>query len=109
MKKIDIHTGRETEDDNRYKRSIESDQVYQYVLSQIDFPLPESHWNVIDHAFAEMWNHKIGIGGYSYWDEFCDYVYQEVKKTKLLISRERIDLIVNHILTYIENNGGFLS
>jgi hypothetical protein len=23
MKKIDIHTGRETEDDNRYKRSIQ--------------------------------------------------------------------------------------
>jgi hypothetical protein len=109
MKKIDIHTGRETEDDNRYKRSIPSDQVYQYVMEQIDFPLPESHWSVIDHAFAEMWNDKVGIGGYFYWDEFTEYVYQEVKKTKLLISRERIDLIVNHILTYIENNGGFLT
>ncbi len=109
MKKIDIHTGRETEDDNRYQRSIESDQVYQYVLSQIDFPLPEIYWSVIDHAFAEMWNNKVGIGGYFYWDEFTEYVYQETLKAKLLITHERIDLIVNHILTYIENSGGFLS
>jgi hypothetical protein len=42
MKKIDIHTGRETEDDNRYKRSIASDQVYRYVMEQIDFPLPDT-------------------------------------------------------------------
>lgn len=109
MKMIDIHTGRETEDENRYKRSIEGDQVYAYVLDQIDFPLPESHWRVIDHAFAEMWNNKVGIGGYFYWDEFTEYVYQETLKAKLLITHERIDLIVNLILTYIENSGGFLS
>jgi hypothetical protein len=42
MKKIDIHTGRETEDDHRYKRSIPSDQVNQYVMEQIDFSMPDT-------------------------------------------------------------------
>lgn len=108
MNIIDIHTGGEPEP-GRYQKSIASDKVYAYVLQQIDFPLPESHWQVIDHAFAYRWNHIVGIGGYFYWDEFTDYVVQEVQKEKILITKERIELTVNHILTFIENNGGFLT
>jgi hypothetical protein len=108
MKKIDIHTGDESEP-GRYQKEIGSDEVYRYVLEQIDFQMPEAHWGVIDKAFAYRWNHIVGIGGYFYWDEFTDYVYQEVQKEKILIPKERIEQIVNHILTFIQNNGGFLT
>lgn len=107
-KMVDIHTKIEVSNNDRYKNAIDNDLVKEYVLQNIDFPLTDEFWIAIDNAFADIWNNKLGIGGYFYWDEITNQIFSELQKKKMLIEFERIDKITNLILTYIENNGGFL-
>lgn len=108
MKIIDIHTGKDSTNTDRYKTEIQSQLVKEYVLINIDFPLTDEYWIAIDKSFAEIWNNKLGIGGYFYWDEISKQIYSDLHNQKILIEFERLDRIVNFILTYIENTGGFL-
>ena len=105
---FDIHTRKETKDNSRYQNEIQSNLVKEYVLQNINFPLTDKYWATIDKSFAEIWNNKLGIGGYFYWDEFSTQIYSELQNQKMLIEYERLDKIVNLMLTYIENNEGFL-
>ena len=74
----------------------------------IEFELVDSQWKIIDEYFGEYWNNKIGIGGYFYWDEVVDYVYEGLINENMLISKARVEEIVNLMLTKIENDGGFM-
>ncbi len=108
MKIIDIHTKKEIDNVNRYTDKIQSPLVKEYVLQSIDFQITHEYWLAIDKSFSEMWNNKVGIGGRFYWDEFSTQIFADLKNQKILIEYGRLDRIVNLILTYIENNGGFL-
>ena len=108
MKTIDIHTNKVVTNTNRYSNSINNALVKEYVFKNIKFPITENYWDLIDTAFSEIWNNKIGIGGEFYWDEISKMIFLEFQKQRILIEYERIDIIANLMLTYIENNGGFL-
>jgi hypothetical protein len=108
MKIIDIHTKKETKDFNRYENPINGNLVKDYILQHIDFPISHKYLDAIDKSFSEIWNNKIGIGGYFYLDEISKQIFSELQNQKMLIEFERIDKVVNLILTYIENDGGFL-
>ncbi|MBI4947746.1 MAG: hypothetical protein HY840_15245 [Bacteroidetes bacterium] len=105
---IDIHTNNEVTNADRYRNSINSTLVKEYVYQNIKFPLTENYWGLIDTTFSEIWNNKIGIGGEFYWDEISKMIFSEFQKQRILIEYGRIDIIANLMLTYIENNGGFL-
>ena len=105
---FDIHTKEEVTNSDRYKNSINNGLVKEYVLQNIDFQLTDEFWDIIDSAFADIWNNKLGIGGFFYWEEITNEIFSKLQKKKMLIEFERIDKITNLILTYIENTGGFL-
>lgn len=105
---IDIHTKKKTEDNSRYQKSINSEAVKDYVFQNIDFELPEDYWLEIDSSFADVWNNKLGIGKDFYWDEISTQVFNQIQSKKIFIEFQRIDRIVNLMLTFIEKNGGFL-
>ena len=109
MKIIDIHTKQEAIGTSRYENGIDNLDVKEYVLQNINFPLPDEYWKTIDNTFAEIWNNQIGIGGHFYWDEISMEINSILQQQKMLIEYERLDIIINLILTYIENNGGFLA
>lgn len=109
MKRIDIHTKKELKDDEiRYSNSISPKVMKIYVFNNIDFFLSDYQWSLIDEAFSDYWNNKIGIGGYFYWDEITDYVFNNIVEKQQLISRERIEFIIEMMLSKIEKDGGFL-
>ena len=108
MKTIDIHTHKEVSDEDRYKNSINGSLVRDYVLENVDFPITDEYWIIIDHAFSTIWNKKVGIGGYFYWDEFSLWIYEELQQKKVLIEYERVDRIANLMLSYIKDNNGFM-
>ena len=108
MKMVDIHTRKETDGNSRYNNDINSELVKEYVLQNINFPLPDEYWLAISKIFGEIWNNKLGIGAYFYCDEISKQMFSNLQKHKVLIEFERLDKIVNLILTYIENNGGFM-
>jgi hypothetical protein len=109
MKRIDIHT-KETLGDNevRYSTNINEDLIKQYVDDNSEVPLTTPQWTAINDAFSECWNNKIGIGGEFYNDEIVDFVYEKVRLQDQLLSHEKVNIIVNLMLTKIENDGGFL-
>lgn len=107
--RIDIFRNKEIpEGENPYERDIDSIKVYNYIKSQIELNLPLEIWRIIDKIFSEIWNSKIGIGGYFYWDEIENDVLFEFKKLRIMIPDNDIKMIVHTILEYIEQNGGFI-
>ena len=110
MKLIDIHTKKELYDKEKlYSKPISSELIKNYVFNTIDFHLPDYQWKLINDNFSEYWNNKIGIGGYFYWDEVASFVYNEIQKSKQLITKQRVYYIVDLILSKIEKDGGFMN
>lgn len=109
MKRIDIHT-KETLEDNevRYSNHINEGLIKQYVNDNIEVPMTDPQWNTINDAFGDCWNNKLGIGGEFYNNEIVDFVYEKVRLKDQLLSHEKVNFIVNLMLTKIENDGGFL-
>ena len=107
MKVIDLHTKKET-DSSFQGKHIDNTAVKSYVLKKIDFPLTDEQWASIDSAFAEIWNNKLGRGAEFYWDEIPPQVFEALKQQKVLISFDRVVIVVDLILTFIEKTGGFL-
>ena len=108
IKTFDIHTQKELSEDVMESNPIASFQVKEYVYNNIDFELSDKYWNLIDDTFAEIWNNKIGRGGYFYWDEITGEIFSKFQHQKLLISFEQVNQIVELILTYFEDNDGML-
>jgi hypothetical protein len=107
-KMIDIHSKKELSNLPGSENDIKNSLVKDYVFSNISFPLTDRYWSVIDESFATIWNNKIGLGGYFYWDEIAKHVFEELKKEKMLMSYDRVEIITNLMLTYIEDTGGFM-
>jgi len=105
---INIHTRKEVTNTDKDKKHIDPTLVKKYVFENINFHLTEEYWTLIDNTFSEIWNDKIGIGGYFDWDDISGQIYSNLKNQKILIEFEKIIQIVNLILTYIENTGGFM-
>ncbi len=109
MKRFEIHTSKKLEDgEEAYPNMIESDLIKKYIFETIDFSISEKQWEIIDRAFADYWNYKIGIGGLFCWDDVADYVYKGVQRNLELLSEGKIAIIVDLMLTKIEKDGGFL-
>ena len=107
--KIDLFRNKEIpEGENPYERKIISNEVYEYVLSHIEFDLTEKTWKYIDKIFYKIWNSKIGLGGSFYWDEIEEEVLLEFKKHKILLPDNDVKTVVHLILEYIEQIGGIL-
>ncbi len=67
---------------------IKSEEVYHYIIQNINFELPLEVWLPIDSAFAMVWNNKIGIGGYFYWDEFTKMIQESLFNQNILIPND---------------------
>ena len=93
---------------NTTDSEIDSTLVKRYVMQRISFALPEEIWVQIDSAFEKVWNEKLGPGAWFTWEEVGQLVHAELLKRKILLGRERADEIVNLILKYIEDTGGFM-
>jgi hypothetical protein len=107
--KIDLFRNKEIpEDENPYERKIISNEVYDYVLSKIDFDLKVQTWICIDKIFSEIWNSKIGLGGDIYGHEVEEEVLAEFKKHRILLLDKDVRMIVNLILEYIGQIGGII-
>ncbi len=109
MKTIDIYTWKidssvQTENVGSTTNNIMKDYVYE----NIDFKLSEEVWILIRMYFIEYWDEFIGVGGYFYWDEISQYVYNKIIDQKYLITHEKVNFIVELMLTKIEKDGGFL-
>ena len=85
-------------------RSKKQVKLYSWVLLTCTTP----QWNSINEAFSDCWNNKLGIGGDFYCDEIVDFVYEKVRVQGQLLSYEKVNIIVNLMLTKIESDGGFL-
>lgn len=104
-KLIDIHTLRETKGIER--KPINPELVKKYVFANSE-NLSEIQWNLIESEFSDIWNNKLGRGSYFYWDEITTWIFESLRQKKILIEFERVDKVVNLILEYIDENGGFL-
>src|SRR3989337_956626 len=108
MKTIEIHSKKKLEDDEvAYPNKIDAESIKSHIFETIDFSISEQQWEIIDSSFAECWNNKIGIGGFFYWDDVADYVYKDIQRNLELLSSEKVAIIVDLMLTKIENDGGF--
>lgn len=88
--------------------SIDPGKVKKAVYARIDFPLPESTWEAIDHAFGDCWNNVIGIGGDIYFDQIFDFVSGHLKKRHILLFPDNLARVLTIMLDHIEMTGGFL-
>ncbi len=104
---IDLFRNKEVpEGENPYEREINSSEVYDYVMSHIEFHLTKKTWKYIDRIFADLWNSKIGLGGIFYWDEMEEDVLLEFKKHRILVPDNDIRTIAHLILECIEQFQG---
>jgi predicted nuclease of restriction endonuclease-like RecB superfamily len=104
---IDLFRNKEIlEDKNPYLREIDSSEVYDYVMSHIEFHLTKKTWKYIDRIFSDQWNSKIGLGGCFYWDVLEEEVLLEFKKHRILIPDNEVRTIAHLILEYIEKVQG---
>jgi hypothetical protein len=107
--KIDLFRNKKiAENENPYEKIINSNEVYDYVLSHIEFDLTKEIWIAIDKIFYDLWNSKIGLGGSFYWDEIEDEVLLELKKQRIWFPDNNVKIVVLLILEYIEQIGGIL-
>ncbi len=82
--------------------------VKAFVQERLSYFLPEFIWQEINLAFGEKWNEHLGYGGWFYWDEITDFVYERIVSARILLTYDQVEEIVDQMLTYIEGNGGFL-
>ena len=87
---------------------IKSSKVKVAVYSRIDFDLPEDLWDKIDDLFAECWNDVIGLRGAIYENQIEQYIYNGLKKEKIIFPYDKVSKIVGIIFDYIKMTGGFL-
>ena len=87
---------------------IDPELVKQAVYSQIDFVLPEHIWDEIDTAFGECWNNEIGIGGWIYENQIETYIYEHLKKMKILFEYEKIEVITEIIFKHFNDIGAYM-
>ena len=107
--KIDLFRNKEiAEDENPYEKKINSNEVYDYVLANLEFELSETNWIHIDKIFSEIWNSKIGLGGVIYLDEIEDEILFELKKQRILLPDNYVKTVVHMILDYIDQAGGII-
>src|SRR5690554_6394619 len=104
-KLIDIHTQGKKKGIER--KPINPELVKKYVFENLE-NLPEIQWNLIESEFSDIWNNKLGRGGYFYWDELTTWIFDALRQKKILIEFVRLDKCVIIILKYIVENGGFL-
>lgn len=108
MKTIDIYTRKidstvQTENVGSTTNNIMKDYVYE----NIDFKLSEEVWILIHKYFIEYWDEIIGVGGYFCWDDVTQYIYNKIIDQKYLITQEKVNFIVELMLTKIEKDIGF--
>ena len=107
--KIDLFRSTEIpEGENPYENEINSNEVYDYVLSNIEFDLTKEIWITIDKIFYDLWNSKIGLGGSLYLEEIEEEVLLEFKKHRILLPDNDVITIVHLMLEYIEQIGGII-
>lgn len=87
---------------------IDPELVKQAVYSQIDFVLPEHIWDEIDTAFGECWNNEIGIGGWIHENQIETYIYDHLKKMKILFEYEKIEVITEIIFKHFNDIGAYM-
>lgn len=93
---------------NTTDSEIDNALVKRYVMQRIPFTLTDEIWLQIDSVFEKVWNETLGPGAWFTWDEVGQLVHAELLKRKILLGRERVDEIVNLMLKYIEDTGGFM-
>lgn len=107
--KIDLIRNKQIPDgENPFEKKINSNEVYDYVLANLEFELTETNWIYIDTIFSEIWNSKIGLGGDIYLDEIEDEVLLELKKQRILLPDSYVKTVVHLILDYIDQAGGII-
>jgi hypothetical protein len=87
---------------------IKSSKVKIAVYNRIDFDLPENLWYKIDNLFAEYWNDIIGLRGVIYENQIEQYVYNGLKKERIIFSYDKVAKIVGIIHDYIKMTGGYI-
>jgi hypothetical protein len=88
--------------------TISAKKVKESVYSRINFELPEQIWNEIDYAFGECWNNVIGITGEVNEGQIENYIFNHLKKQRIIFEFEKVEKIVKIIYDYITMTGGWL-
>lgn len=83
---------------------IRSEDVRDFVREQIDFPLTDEQWEVIDVAMGNYWNNR-KIGSWICNEDMAGFIFRYCEQEKTLISWKRILKITNQIWTYLEMKG----
>ena len=89
--------------------NINSFDAYDYVAKKMNPKIPDELWESINAAFAKVWNEKIGIGQYFYWDEIPVMIKNILLEEKKLIPHDIIEKVSMLILEYIELNNGIIT
>lgn len=87
---------------------INHELVKAFVQERLSYFLPEYFWKEINLAFAQKWNEHLRYGGWFYWDEITDFVYERIVSLRIHMIYEQVQDIVDHMLNHIERSGGFL-
>ncbi len=88
--------------------SIDSIRVKAAVYNRIDFELSEEIWEEIDYGFAECWNNEIGLRGLINEGQIEKFIYNHLKKKKIIFEYVKVEEIVKIIFDYINMTGGYL-
>ena len=63
-------------------------------------------WKAFDDAFAECWDHELGVGTWFYYDQMAPSIYEKIKAKKILVSYEYIEKMCKIVLDFIEQIPG---
>lgn len=83
---------------------IESEKVFDFVCSKLDFRLTFEQWTVIDIAMGEYWNNR-KVGSWICNEDNAAIIFKHCKASKMLISYERVLRITDLIWRYLESKG----
>ena len=83
---------------------IQSEAVRNFVREQIDFPLTDEQWLVIDVAMGNYWNNR-KIGSWICNEDMAGFIFRYCEHEKMLISWERVLKITNQIWIFLEMKG----
>ena len=83
---------------------IQSEDVRAFVREQIDFPMTDQQWLVIDVAMGKYWNNR-KKGSWIGNEDMAGFIFRHCEQEKMLISWERVLKITNQIWTYLEMKG----
>lgn len=87
---------------------IEGALVKTFLRQRLSFSLPDHIWDEVDNSFRQIWNELLGYGAWFYWDEITEMMFSDLTSRQILMAYEQVDEIATLILTYMEENGGFL-